>query len=61
MHTEIINEMVARGWSMHLIASRTGISQGRLESGNLGVRECRDLERVAECEANINLDDLGDE
>jgi replicative DNA helicase len=62
MHTEIINEMVARGWSMHLISSRTGINQGRLESGKLGVREQRELARVAESEAGISIDDLeGDE
>ena len=57
MH-EVIKEMVARGWSIHLIANRTGINQGRLERGVLGVREERDLLRVACEEAHIDLDDL---
>ena len=41
-----------------MIANRTGISQTRLERGTLGVREERELMRVAESEAHIDLDDL---
>ncbi|MNR52996.1 hypothetical protein D3C85_1729370 [compost metagenome] len=55
---EVIDEMIARGWSMHLIANRTGINQSRLERGTLGVREERELMRVASEEAHIDIDDL---
>lgn len=58
MIKQVIAEMVARGWSMNVIANRTGISQTRLERGTLGVREERELMRVAESEAYIDLDDL---
>lgn len=62
MIKQVIAEMVARGWSMNVIANRTGISQTRLERGTIGVREERELMRVAESEAHIDLDDLeGDE
>lgn len=58
MIKQVIAEMVARGWSMNVIANRTGISQTRLERGTIGVREERELMRVAESEAHIDLDDL---
>jgi replicative DNA helicase len=54
----IIDEMMVRGWSMHLISSRTGINQSRLESGNLGVREQKALQKCAEEECGIDIDDL---
>ena len=57
MH-ELIKEMQNRGWSIHMISNRTGINQSRLERGVLGVREERELMRVAESEAYIDLDDL---
>lgn len=55
---EVIDEMIARGWSLSLIANRTGISQSRLERGVIGVREERELMRVASEEAGIEIDDL---
>ena len=62
MIKQMIQEMIDRGWSHSLIANRTGISQTRLERCTLGVREERELMRVAESEAYIDLDDLeGDE
>lgn len=62
MHDRIIKEMKNRGWNMSLIASRTGISQSRLETGNLGVREQRKLQEIAYLEAHIDVDELeGDE
>lgn len=61
MHDRIIKEMKNRGWNMSLIASRTGISQSRLEDGNLVVREQRKLQEVAYLEAHIDVDELEDE
>jgi hypothetical protein len=61
MHDRIIKEMKNLGWNMSLIASRTGINQSRLEDGNLGVREQRQLARVAEQEAGVNIDELEDD
>lgn len=61
MHKKVIEAMREKGWSYQVIALRTNISENRLRDGNLGVREQRALERVAECEAHINIDDLGDE
>lgn len=58
MHDRIIKEMKNRGWNMSLIASRTGISQSRLENGNLGVREQRKLQEIAYLEAQIDIDEL---
>lgn len=60
MHELIIKEMKARGWNLSLIANRTGISQSRLEAGNLGVREQRKLQEIAELEAHIDVDELED-
>lgn len=60
MHDLIIKAMKDRGWSVGLIASRTGINQSRLENGNLGVREQRQLARIAEQEAGVNIDELED-
>nr|DAV53043.1 MAG TPA: hypothetical protein [Caudoviricetes sp.] len=58
MIKQVIAEMVARGWSIYLISSRSGINQLRLERGVLGVREERALLRLAEEEAGISVDDL---
>jgi transcriptional regulator with XRE-family HTH domain len=58
MH-EIIKEMQARGWSLSLIAARSGVSQNRLERGVFGVREERALLRLAEEECHIDLDSMG--
>lgn len=55
---EVIDEMIARGWNLSLIANRSGIAQSRLERGVLGVREERRLLEVAATEAGIDLDDL---
>lgn len=55
---ELIQEMQARGWTLGLIASRSGVSQNRLERGVFGVREERALLRLAEEECGIDLDDL---
>lgn len=60
MH-EVIQEMIARGWTMYLISSRSGINQSRLENGTLGVREERALLRLAEEEAGVSIDDLEQE
>jgi phage major head subunit gpT-like protein len=60
MHDRIIKEMKNRGWNISLIASRTGISQSRLEDGNLGVREQRKLQEIAYLEAHIDVDELED-
>jgi len=58
MH-EVIQEMQARGWSLALIAARSGVSQNRLERGVFGVREERALLRLAEEECHIDLDSMG--
>ena len=58
MIKQVIAEMVARGWSIYLISSRSGINQLRLERGVLGVREERALLRLAEEEAGFSVDDL---
>lgn len=55
---EVIKEMIARGWTLGLIANRSGVSQNRLERGVFGVREERALLRLAEEECGIDLDDL---
>ena len=55
---EVIKEMVARGWTLGLIANRSGVSQNRLERGVFGVREERALLRLASEECGIDLDDL---
>jgi transcriptional regulator with XRE-family HTH domain len=55
---EVIKEMIARGWTLGLIANRSGVSQNRLERGVFGVREERALMRLAEEECGIDLDDL---
>ncbi|MCY1457760.1 hypothetical protein D9M71_750810 [compost metagenome] len=52
--------MQLRGWSLALIASRSGVSQNRLERGVFGVREERALLRLAEEECGIVLDDMED-
>jgi transcriptional regulator with XRE-family HTH domain len=59
MH-EVIREMQARGWSLSLIASRSGVSLNRLERGVFGVREERALMRLAEEECGIQIDDMED-
>lgn len=59
MH-EVIQEMIARGWSLSLIANRSGVSLNRLERGVFGVREERALMRLAEEECGISLDDMED-
>jgi transcriptional regulator with XRE-family HTH domain len=56
---EVIQEMISRGWSLALIASRSGVSQNRLERGVFGVREERALLRLAEEECHIDLDSMG--
>ena len=55
---EVIQEMIARGWSYPIISLRTGITENRLRDCNLGVREERRLYEVAATEAGIDLDDL---
>lgn len=61
MNDLIIEAMRQKGWSVGLIASRTGIAENRLRDNNLGVRESRMLARIAEQEAGVDLDLLGDE
>jgi len=58
MYDLIIKEMKNRGWSMSLISNRTGISETRLASGNLAVREQRKLQEIAYLEAQIDIDEL---
>lgn len=57
---ELIKEMQLRGWSLALIASRSGVSLNRLERGVFGVREERALMRLAEEECGIQIDDMED-
>jgi transcriptional regulator with XRE-family HTH domain len=57
MH-ELIKEMQNRGWSLGLIANRSGVSQNRLERGVFGVREEKALLKLASEECGIDLDDL---
>lgn len=57
---EVIQEMINRGWSLALIASRSGVSLNRLERGVFGVREERALMRLAEEECGIQIDDMED-
>lgn len=58
MIKQVIDEMVARGWSYSVIALRSGVSEYRLRDGKLGVREERRVYEVAATEAHIDLDDL---
>lgn len=55
---EVIQEMQNRGWSLALIAARSGVSLNRLERGVFGVREERALMRLAEEECGIQIDDM---
>lgn len=57
---EVIQEMQNRGWSLVLIAARSGVSLNRLERGVFGVREERALMRLAEEECGIQIDDMED-
>lgn len=57
---EVIHEMQNRGWSLALIAVRSGVSLNRLERGVFGVREERALMRLAEEECGIQIDDMED-
>ena len=57
---ELIKEMQAKGWSISLIAARSGVSLNRLERGVFGVREERALMRLAEEECGIQIDDMED-
>ncbi len=57
---EVIQEMQNRGWSLALIAARSGVSLNRLERGVFGVREERALMRLAEEECGIQIDDMED-
>lgn len=61
MIKQVIDEMIARGWNLPLIANRSGVAQSRIERGVLGVREEKLLYRLAEEECGIELDDLEDE
>lgn len=60
MNDLIIEAMRQKGWTYALISARSGISENRLRDNNLGVRESRLLARIAEQEAHIDLDLLGD-
>ena len=55
---EVIQEMLNRGWTYHLISNRTGITENRLRDCNIGVREERRLLEVAETEAGLDIDEL---
>lgn len=57
---ELIKEMQEKGWSLSLIAARSGVSMNRLERGVFGVREERALMRLAEEECGIQIDDMED-
>lgn len=57
---EVIQEIQNRGWSLALIAARSGVSLNRLERGVFGVREERALMRLAEEECGIQIDDMED-
>lgn len=57
---EVIKEMQNLGWSLALIAARSGVSLNRLERGVFGVREERALMRLAEEECGIQIDDMED-
>lgn len=62
MNDLIIEAMRQKGWSIGLIANRTGIAENRLRDNRLGVRESRMLARIAEQEAGVLIDELwGDE
>jgi hypothetical protein len=56
MHAKVIQAMKDKGWSLDLIANRSGISYNRLVNGNLGRREEALLYRCAEQEARIDID-----
>lgn len=58
MIKQVIQEMIARGWTYPIIALRSGVSEYRLRDGKLGVREERRVYEVAATEAGIDLDDL---
>jgi hypothetical protein len=61
MHERLIEALLAKNWSYSMIALRAQICEHRLRSGNLGRRESERLERMAELEANVFVDDLEDE
>lgn len=58
MIKQVIQEMIARGWTYPIISLRSGVSEYRLRDGKLGVREERRVYEVAESEAGICIDDL---
>lgn len=60
MHDRLIEALLAKGWTYPVIALRAQISENRLRDGNLGRREFDRLERMAELEAKVFIDDLDD-
>jgi hypothetical protein len=58
MPDRLINALLAKGWTLPVIALRAKISEDRLRNRTLGRRETERLMQVCECEARINIDDL---
>ena len=58
MHQRLIQALLAKNWTLPMIALRARICEHRLRAGTLGRRESERLEQMAEQEAHIDLDEL---
>ena len=58
MLNPLITALLQKGWTYSMIALRSGISENRLRSGIIGRRETVKLERVAEVEAKLDLEEI---
>ena len=58
MHQRLIQALLAKNWTLPMIALRARICEHRLRAGTLGRRESDRLLQVAETEAGVFIDDL---
>lgn len=58
MHQRLIEALLAKNWTLPMIAIRARICEHRLRDGTLGRKESERLEQMAEQEAGIELDEL---
>lgn len=58
MPKRLIEALLSEGWNYQLIALRSGLSENRLRSGSIGVRETRKLEELIDRETKLDLDEI---
>lgn len=58
MPKRLIEALLSEGWNYQLIALRSGVSENRLRSGSIGVRETRKLEELIDRETKLDLDEI---